>query len=198
MFALTTDRLRLTRSVSEGMPQAQPGQVIVQQPAPTPLPPPEIVPTREVGPPEPVSPTEQPMFNPPPLTGNEGTSIPGVEPQPVDPNIPSFDTSGVLPEPSGSMPPASGIDESVQPYPVGSRPTTNNNASNSSSNSNTGSAGVRCGRRVVHVVQPGENIFRIALRYYTTINAIVWRNGINDVRFVPSGKRLVIVTCEQR
>ncbi len=137
------------------------------------------------------------MFNPPPLTGNEGTSIPGVEPQPADPNAPHFETSGTLPEPSGSMPPASGIDESVQPFPAGSRPTTNSNT-NSSSNSNTGSAGVRCGRRVVHVVQPGENIFRIALRYHTTINAIVWRNGIDDVRFVPSGKRLVIVTCEQR
>jgi LysM repeat protein len=132
--------------------------------------------------------------------------IPGVEPIPVDPNNP--DTAGDLdqqpqPQTQGDQPPGSGVDESVQPFPAGSRPTSGGGSSSSGGGSSTGgpaggSAGYACGRRIVHVVQPGQNIFRIALRYDTTINAIVWRNGIDDVRFVRPGTRLVVVTCEQR
>lgn len=197
-LAIGTGRLSLSRSVSEGMPQAQPGQVIVQQPAPTPVP--EIVPTREVAQPpvtDIITPTAVPI-NPPPLTGNEGTDITGIEPQPVNPgDAGAIGTDQT--QSGGDLPPASGIDESVEPFPAGSRPTTGGNTS-SGSNAGviTGSAGYACGRRVVHVVQPGQNIFRIALRYDTTINAIVWRNGIDDVRFVRPGTRLVVVTCEQR
>lgn len=191
-----TGRLSLARSASEGMPQAQPGQVIVQQPAPTPQP--EVVATREV--PQPpvtdiITPTAQPI-NPPPLTGNEGTDITGIEPQPVNPGDAGADQGNNQVQSNDNLPPASGIDESVQPFPAGSRPATSGSASSGSSN--TGSAGTRCGRRVVHVVQPGQNIFRIALRYDTTINAIVWRNGIDDVTKVRPGTRLVVVTCEQR
>jgi hypothetical protein len=180
---------------SEGMPQAQPGQVIVQQPAPTPAP--EIVPTRDVAPPPAtiITPTEQPV-NPPPFTGTEGDVIgSGIEPIPADPNdAGATGDQGQQPQGEIQQPANSGLDESVQPYPAGSSPST----SSRPSGSNTGSAGLGCGRRVVHVVQAGQNIFRIALRYDTTINAIVWRNGIDDVRFVRPGTRLVVVTCEQR
>lgn len=33
---------------------------------------------------------------------------------------------------------------------------------------------------IIHVVQPGENLFRIALRYGTTVNAIMAANGMSD------------------
>ncbi|MBO9345583.1 MAG: LysM peptidoglycan-binding domain-containing protein, partial [Chloroflexi bacterium] len=54
---------------------------------------------------------------------------------------------------------------------------------------------VRCGVRVVHVVKPGENLFRIALRYNTTILSIARRNNISDPRVIRTGQRLHIVTC---
>jgi hypothetical protein len=54
---------------------------------------------------------------------------------------------------------------------------------------------VRCGVRVVHVVKPGENLFRIALRYNTTVASISRRNNISDPRLVRVGQRLNIVTC---
>jgi LysM repeat protein len=44
-------------------------------------------------------------------------------------------------------------------------------------------------------VRPGENLFRIALRYNTTITSIARRNGISDPRSIRSGQRLSIVTC---
>jgi LysM repeat protein len=44
----------------------------------------------------------------------------------------------------------------------------------------------------VHVVQPGENLFRIALRYGTTIGAIMAANGLTDSRTIVVGQRLVI------
>jgi hypothetical protein len=143
-----------------------------------------------------ITPTEQPV-NPPPLTGTEGdVTGSGIEPIPANPNDPGA-TGDLGQQPQGEIqqPVDSGLDESVQPYPAGSNPST---GSRPSGGGNTGSAGLGCGRRVVHVVQPGQNIFRIALRYDTTINAIVWRNGIDDVRFVRPGTRLVVVTCEQR
>jgi LysM repeat protein len=49
--------------------------------------------------------------------------------------------------------------------------------------------------RVVHVVKPGENLFRIALRYNTTVASISRRNNISDPRLVRVGQRLNIVTC---
>ncbi len=45
--------------------------------------------------------------------------------------------------------------------------------------------------QIVHVVQPGENLFRIALRYGTTVDAIMAANGLpNHTIYV--GQRLVI------
>jgi LysM repeat protein len=47
---------------------------------------------------------------------------------------------------------------------------------------------------VVHVVQPGENLYRIALRYGVTVNAIAQANGLTNTRRIYVGQRLVIPT----
>lgn len=44
----------------------------------------------------------------------------------------------------------------------------------------------------IHIVRPGENLFRIALRYNTTINAIARANGIVNPRYIYVGQRLII------
>jgi putative chitinase len=44
----------------------------------------------------------------------------------------------------------------------------------------------------VHVVQRGENLFRIALRYGTTVQAIASANGIANPQQIYVGQRLVI------
>jgi LysM repeat protein len=48
-----------------------------------------------------------------------------------------------------------------------------------------------------YVVQPGDNLFRIAMRYGTTWEAIAQANGITDVRQVYVGQELVIPTDAQ-
>jgi len=45
---------------------------------------------------------------------------------------------------------------------------------------------------VVHLVQPGENLFRIALRYGTTVDAIAAANSLTDPRVIYAGQRLII------
>jgi LysM repeat protein len=45
---------------------------------------------------------------------------------------------------------------------------------------------------IVHVVQPGENLFRIALRYGTTVDAIVAASGLTNAHTIYAGQRLVI------
>ncbi|HXF70020.1 MAG TPA: LysM peptidoglycan-binding domain-containing protein [Thermoflexus sp.] len=47
---------------------------------------------------------------------------------------------------------------------------------------------------VTHVVQPGETLFRIALRYGTTVQAIVEANNLINPDFIVPGQRLVIPT----
>jgi putative chitinase len=44
----------------------------------------------------------------------------------------------------------------------------------------------------VHVVQRGENLYRIALRYGTTVHAIARANGISNPSWIYAGQRLVI------
>jgi LysM repeat protein len=44
---------------------------------------------------------------------------------------------------------------------------------------------------LVHVVQPGQNLFRIALRYGTTVTAIVDANGLSS-HTIYVGQQLVI------
>ena len=43
-----------------------------------------------------------------------------------------------------------------------------------------------------HTVQPGENLFRIALAYGVTVDSLMAANGITDVRFLRSGAVLII------
>jgi len=45
---------------------------------------------------------------------------------------------------------------------------------------------------ITHVVQPGETLFRIALRYGTTVEAIVQANNLVNPDFIVPGQRLVI------
>jgi LysM repeat protein len=45
---------------------------------------------------------------------------------------------------------------------------------------------------IVHVVQPGENLYRIALRYGVTVDAIAQANGLADTGHIYVGQRLVI------
>jgi len=44
---------------------------------------------------------------------------------------------------------------------------------------------------IVHVVQPGENLFRISLRYGTTVDAIMAANGLTTI-YIHVGQELVI------
>jgi len=46
--------------------------------------------------------------------------------------------------------------------------------------------------QIVHVVQQGENLFRLALRYGTTVDAIMAANGLTDEHKIDVGQRLVI------
>lgn len=48
------------------------------------------------------------------------------------------------------------------------------------------------GTVIVHIVQPGENLFRIALRYDTTVEAITQANGISNPWFIYVGQQLNI------
>jgi LysM repeat protein len=48
------------------------------------------------------------------------------------------------------------------------------------------------GGGTVHIVQPGENMFRISLMYGTTIEAIAAANGIRNPWFIYVGQRLII------
>ena len=45
---------------------------------------------------------------------------------------------------------------------------------------------------VVHVVQPGENLYRIALRYGTDYHSLAAANGIANPHQIYVGQRLVI------
>ncbi len=55
-----------------------------------------------------------------------------------------------------------------------------------------------CGQRVNYVVQPGETLFRIAMRYNSSAWSIARLNRIANVRRVSVGKKLVIITCDKR
>lgn len=54
------------------------------------------------------------------------------------------------------------------------------------------SSGSGCGPNVTHLVQRGENLFRISLRYGTTMNAIAEANGIWNYALIYAGQVLRI------
>lgn len=53
-------------------------------------------------------------------------------------------------------------------------------------------AGTDEGQTVTHVVQPGENLFRISLKYGTTVEAIAALNNIINPSFVYAGQKLIV------
>jgi LysM repeat protein len=48
------------------------------------------------------------------------------------------------------------------------------------------------GDAVIHLVQPGENLFRISLRYGVTMDSIMAANGLTDSHTIFAGQQLVI------
>jgi LysM repeat protein len=48
------------------------------------------------------------------------------------------------------------------------------------------------GNQITHVVAPGENLFRISLRYGVSVQAIAQQNGIQNPNLIYVGQRLVI------
>ncbi|MFN3705213.1 MAG: LysM peptidoglycan-binding domain-containing protein [Thermoflexales bacterium] len=122
--------------------------------------------------PEPVL-AEMPISSPTAEAAPPIVALPEVEPQPREPLV------STTPPPSIELPPAG-----VEPQPA-AQP----------GRSSTGSSAIACGRRVTHVVQPGENLFRIALRYRASILSIARLNGIEDIRLIRVGQRLRVITC---
>jgi LysM repeat protein len=47
---------------------------------------------------------------------------------------------------------------------------------------------------IIHVVAPGENLFRISLRYNTSMYAIAAANNLYNLNYVYTGQRLIIPT----
>lgn len=54
-----------------------------------------------------------------------------------------------------------------------------------------------CGPNVIHVVQRGENVFRLSLRYGTTMSAIAAANGLYNINRIYVGQRLLIPCAGQ-
>lgn len=102
-------------------------------------------------------------------TATEATSTVGAPTVPASPPTPTF-----TPTPT-AVPPAAVLPTST-PTPT-------------SAPSSTG--------RVTHVVQRGENLFRIALRYGTTVQAIASANGIANPALIYVGQTLVIPSGTQ-
>src|SRR5512139_2597250 len=48
------------------------------------------------------------------------------------------------------------------------------------------------GMTIIHTIQPGENLYRIAREYGTSVQAIAQANGITDVTRITVGQKLVI------
>ncbi|MBI4301146.1 MAG: LysM peptidoglycan-binding domain-containing protein, partial [Chloroflexi bacterium] len=50
--------------------------------------------------------------------------------------------------------------------------------------------------RIVHVVRPGENLYRISLRYQSNISAILEANGMTNPNVLWVGQRLIIPSSQ--
>ncbi len=48
--------------------------------------------------------------------------------------------------------------------------------------------------RILHTVQQGENLYRIARKYGTSVQAIQQANGIDDPTMITMGQKLIIPT----
>jgi LysM repeat protein len=109
--------------------------------------------------------------------------------QVVSTPIPPLPTDTPVPQQTPTATPAQ-VASTAVPEAVPEEPTI---APTRAPSANTGS--VSCNRLVTYIVRPGDNLFRIALRYRTTINAIARRNGIKNTRVIRVGQRLRILTC---
>lgn len=109
--------------------------------------------------------------------------------QVVSTPIPPLPTDTPVPQQTPTATPAQ-VASTAVPEAVPEEPTI---APTRAPSANTGS--VSCNRLVTYIVRPGDNLFRIALRYRTTINAIARRNGIRNTRVIRVGQRLRILTC---
>ena len=126
----------------------------------------------------------------PVTAGAVGATNSPVPPPPTDtpapqPPAPTATSPAPLPTP---LPPPETPTVPATPAPSGS---------GAGAGGNTGGT-VTCNQQVIHIVRPGENLFRIALRYKTTIYAIARLNGITNVRVIRTGQRLRIRTCTGR
>ncbi|MBS3784795.1 MAG: LysM peptidoglycan-binding domain-containing protein [Anaerolineae bacterium] len=45
---------------------------------------------------------------------------------------------------------------------------------------------------IVHVVRPGDNLFRIGLRYGVTVDALVAANGLRNANYIWVGQKLIV------
>jgi len=54
-------------------------------------------------------------------------------------------------------------------------------------------AGGESAETITHIVQAGENLFRIALKYNTTVEAIAAANNIVNPNFVYAGQKLTVI-----
>ena len=90
------------------------------------------------------------------------------------------------PEPTAESQPTA---ETPSPTPVPEPTQTEPAPTPTSSAADEGTTGT-----VTHVVQRGENLFRIALRYGTTVQAIASANGIANPASVYAGQRLIVPT----
>jgi LysM repeat protein len=54
-----------------------------------------------------------------------------------------------------------------------------------------------CDQRINHTVAPGDNLFRLAVRYRTSTLSIARMNGISNVRKLSVGRSLAIQTCDR-
>lgn len=59
-----------------------------------------------------------------------------------------------------------------------------------------GETNITPGNTTIHVVQRGENLFRIAMQYGTTVEAVAAANGITDTRYITVGQRLLIPNAQ--
>ena len=58
-----------------------------------------------------------------------------------------------------------------------------------------GVAPIAPGGSCVHVVSAGENLFRISLRYGTTVHVLAAANGIPNINLILVGQRITIPNC---
>lgn len=61
--------------------------------------------------------------------------------------------------------------------------------------SDGGTAPILPGGSCVHVVSAGENLFRISLRYGTTVHVLAAANGIPNINLILVGQRITIPNC---